>query len=159
VPYQGGVASFLNDTNYAQQCFIFSEPIAAKRQGTDVKVFLVADAGYNPYTGVVIANGEYLKKNTETVKKVVEALREGWRAYLDDPNPANAVMGELNKTMDAQTFAMAAEAQEPFIETDETKTSGLGTMTAQRWQELGRQLVDLGLLQSAPPPEQCFTNP
>jgi NitT/TauT family transport system substrate-binding protein len=60
VPYVGGITNFLNDKDYAQQCFVFSEPIAAKRQGADAQVFLVADAGYNPYTGVVITSGEYL---------------------------------------------------------------------------------------------------
>ena len=49
------------------------------------------------------------------------ALREGWRAYLDDPKPANEVMGKINKSMDAETFAAAAEAQKPLIESDETK--------------------------------------
>lgn len=159
IPYQGGITNFLNDTNFAQQCFVFSEPIAAKRQGADPQVFLVADAGYNPYTGVVITSGQYLRQNPQTTKKLVEALREGWRAYLDDPKPANEVMGKLNTAMDAETFALAAEAQEPLIENEHARQSGLGTMTAERWKELGRQLVDLGIISTAPPAEDCFENP
>jgi NitT/TauT family transport system substrate-binding protein len=86
-------------------------------------------------------------------------LREGWRAYLDDPKPTNEVMGKLNTGMDAETFALAAEAQEPLIETEQTKATSLGTMTADRWTELGKQLVDLGLIDSAPPAAECFVNP
>ena len=33
VPYDGGVARFLADPSFAQQCYVTSEPIAAKRQG------------------------------------------------------------------------------------------------------------------------------
>ena len=39
---------------------------------------------------------------------MILALREGWRSYLDDPAATNAVMGKLNREMDAKTFADAA---------------------------------------------------
>ena len=48
------ITQFLADKDFAQQCFVFSEPVAAKHKGADTKVFLIADSGYNPYTGVVI---------------------------------------------------------------------------------------------------------
>ena len=76
--------------------------------------------------------------------------------YLDDPKPANELMGKLNHDMDAPTFAAAAEAQKPLIETDETKKSALGTMTAARWDDLSKQLVDLGVIKSAIPAKDCF---
>ena len=77
---------------------------------------------------------------------MVAACREGWRAYLDDPTPANAEHGRAEPDMDPATFAEAAEAQKPLIETDETKKPGLGAMTGERWTVLGKQLVDLGVL-------------
>jgi NitT/TauT family transport system substrate-binding protein len=80
----------------------------------------------------------------------VRASREGWRAYLDDPRAANAVMARLNTTVDADTFAAVAEAERRFIETDETRRRGLGTMTRDRWETLGRQLVELKFLERAP---------
>jgi NitT/TauT family transport system substrate-binding protein len=150
VPYDGGVARFVADKNYAQQCFITSEPIAAKRQGVEPAVFLVADEGFNPYVAVVITRRELWKQKPELVKSFVAAVREGWRSYLDDPAPANAVMAKLNTTLDAETFAAAAQAQEPLIETDETRSKGLGTMSRERWETLGRQLVELGLIEKAP---------
>src|SRR5438552_19157659 len=58
VPYSGGVANFLADENFSQQCFVFSEPLTAKKQGSDPQTFLIADAGYNPYTGVIITRGQ-----------------------------------------------------------------------------------------------------
>jgi len=151
VPYDGGVARFVVDKDYAQQCFITSEPIAARRKGTESKVFLIADEGYNPYSQVVITRKALWKENPERVRAFLRAVREGWRAYLDDPAPANAVMGKLNTTMDAETFRLAAEAQKPLIETEQTKAKKLGTMTRERWEALGKQLLELGIIDKLPP--------
>ena len=161
VPYTGGIANFMADKEFSQQCFIFSEPLAAKKAGGDPQTFLIADAGYNPYTGVIITSGEFLRRNPQAVKAMDAALRDGWRAYLDDPKPANDVMGKINKSMDAETFAAAAEAQKPLVESEDTKANGLGAMTPARWEELVKQLSEIGVVDppKAPPAKQCFVQP
>lgn len=153
----GGIAAFLADKDFSQQCFVTSEPILAKQQASDPQTFLVAEAGYNPYTTVVATSGPYLARNRDLAKKLTDAVREGWRAYLDDPAAANTHMQSLNKTMDPRTFAESAAAQEPLIETDETRRLGLGTMTAERWESLARQLVELKVVDKAPAAAECFT--
>ena len=153
--YSGGIAAFLAKPDYSQQCFVTSEPIQASNQGGDPQTFLIADAGYNPYTTVVITKSQTLHDNPAMVKEMIAACREGWRAYLDDPKPANAIMGNLNSDMDAPTFTAAAIAQKPLIETGK---SPLGTMTAARWEELADQLVGLKVIDHAPAPTDCFTN-
>jgi NitT/TauT family transport system substrate-binding protein len=156
VPYDGGVARFLADPTFAQQCYVTSEPIAAKRQGGDPKVFLVADSGFNPYTTVVVARRDLVTQKPEMVAAFVAASAEGWQNYLADPRPTNALLGRLNPSMDAQTLAAAAEAQRPLIETELTKREGLGAMTSERWETLGKQLTDLKLIDSAPAPAELF---
>jgi len=158
VPYDGGVAKFLTDTAYAQQCYVTSEPIAVKKKGGDAKVFLAADSGFNPYAAVLITRDALLRDRMPMVKSFVSATAEGWRSYLADPKPANAVMAKLNPAMDGETFASVAEAQKPLIETEETKTKGLGTMTPKRWLTLGEQLLDLGIVSFAPPTNDCFSS-
>jgi NitT/TauT family transport system substrate-binding protein len=154
--YSGGIAAFLAKPNYSQQCFVTSEPIEAKSKGGDPQTFLIADAGYNPYTTVVIARGDFVKRNPEIAKAMVTACREGWASYLSDTAPANAIMGQLNKDMDAATFTAAAAAQKPLIETAETKKGSLGMMTAGRWEELSKQLVDLKVIKTEIPAKECF---
>lgn len=58
-----------------------------------------------------------------------------------------------NAVRSAETFAAAA-AQKPLIETEESKKHGLGTMTRARWETLGQQLVELGILEKAPSAEE-----
>ena len=154
VPYDGGVARFVADKDFAQQCFVTSEPIAARQKGSDPQVFLVADEGFNPYVTVVITRRALFIEHPERVRAFARATQEGWRAYLDDPAQANAVMARLNTSMSAETFAAAAAAQRPLFETDETKKRGLGTMTRARWESLAQQLVELGVLAKAPPAEE-----
>jgi len=157
VPSPGGdISAFLADKNFAQQCFIMSEPLTAKHRGADVQVFPVSDAGYNPYTTVLTTAGDFLRKDSDRIKAMVAAVREGWRAYLDNPQPTNQRMNQLNPSMAPDVFAEVAEAQKPLIETDETRRSGLGTMTENRWETLIAQLKELGDIQRAPAAEDCY---
>lgn len=157
VPSPGGdISAFLADKNFAQQCFIMSEPLTAKHQGADVQVFPVSDAGYNPYTTVLTTSGDFLRKDPDRTKAMVAAVREGWRSYLDDPKPTNQRMNRLNPSMSPDVFAEVAEAQKPFIETDETRRNGLGAMSKDRWETLIAQLKELGDIQKAPSAGDCF---
>jgi len=152
VPSPGGdLTTFLNDENFAQQCFLTAEPLQAKRKGVEVKVFPVSDIGYNPYTTVLAVSGELLRKNPEIAKNMVTAVREGWRAYLDNPASANQKMHGLNPSMELASFAEIAEAQKPLLE-----TSPLGKMTTERWSTLAAQLLELGDIPKAPPAAECF---
>lgn len=157
VPSPGGdITTFLNDPNFAQQCYVTSEPLAARRRGADVKVFPISDIGFNPYATVLATSGETLRKNPAMVASVVAAVREGWRAYLDDPGPVDATMQKLNPTMDSKVFAEVAEAQKPLIQTPETGRDRLGMMTEERWAALIRQLKGLGLISQTVRAEECF---
>ncbi|MCX5658913.1 MAG: ABC transporter substrate-binding protein [Planctomycetota bacterium] len=161
-PYgSGAMAQFLDPAknDVAMQCFVFSEPLTARKQGIDPKVMLIADTGFNPYTGVIITRGDYLKKNPDVCKRFALALREGWQAYLDNPEPANDVMAKLNTAMDRKTFTDAAAAQKSLVESADTKKSGLGTMTMERWKTLSDQLHDLGIVSEKIPAAACFANP
>lgn len=160
VPYQGGIAQIQSDPQFAQQCFVTSEPLAAEAAGLKVKSFVIAESGFNPYATVVITRGKFLKENRETVEKFVKATRAGWKDYVKEPTPANIVISKSNPAMDLITLANAADAQKPLIKTEETDKGGLGTMSTERWQTLIEQLVDLGVVEKdkAPKAEDCFEN-
>ena len=146
VPYDGGVAHFLTDPNFGQQCYVTSEPIAVRKKGAEPTVFLIADSGFNPYATVVVTRRELLQKQPELVKEFVLATREGWRDYLDHPQPTNALLAKLNSALDAATLSAAAEAQKPLIENADSKQHGLGSMQLGRWQSLADQLLELKFL-------------
>lgn len=146
VPYLGGVTQLAENPLVTQQCFVTSEPLLAQSKGLKVKTFLVADAGFNPYTALVVVKRKYAEKNRATVAAFRRAVEAGWKEYLKDPEPANEVMNRLNPSMDRQTLTKSAQVQVPLIQTAETHKNGLGTMTPARWKELASQLRDLGLV-------------
>ncbi len=152
VPSPGGdITSFLHDEMFAQQCYLTSEPIAARRKGAKVTVFAVSEIGYDPYTTVLAISGESLRKNPDRAKAMVAAVREGWQSYLNDPKAINQQMHQLNPTMDLETFAQVAEVQKPFIGKDP-----LGTMSRERWETLIAQFKELGDIQQTIPADDCF---
>jgi len=150
-----GIATFLAKADLSKQCFVTSEPLQATAGGSDPQTFLIADAGYNPYTTVVIARGDMIRKDPDVIKHMILALREGWRTYLDDPTATNGVMGKLNREMDASTFTEAAKIQHDLIQSKEV---ALGEMTNARWRTLAQQLVDLSVIKKAPAPSECFVS-
>jgi NitT/TauT family transport system substrate-binding protein len=157
VPSPGGdISAFLSDENFAQQCFIMSEPLTARHKGDDVQVFPVSEVGYNPYTTVLATAGDSLRKDPARAQAMVAAVREGWRAYLDDAKPTNQQMNQMNPSMALDVFAEVAEAQKVLIETADTRRNGLGSMTKERWETLIAQLKDLGDIQKTPAAGECY---
>jgi NitT/TauT family transport system substrate-binding protein len=162
VPYgSGAMAQFLDPKrgDVAMQCFVFAEPIAARARGVEPKVFLIADTGFDPYAGVIVTRRELLRADGGLVRRFVGALREGWQVYLRDPAPTNAVMARENTAMDLATFAEAARAQETLITGGDAAIRGLGTMSEERWATLGRQLLELGVIDRPVPVGECYVNP
>ncbi len=146
VPYDGGIARLSIEKDFAQQCYLTSEPLAAKRQGVATSVFPISNEGYDPYGAVVVVSRETWTKKRPLVEAFVRATRAGWQNYQKDPKAANEAMHALNKTMDLETFAGAAEAQHALVETHETEGDKVGTMTKARWEALRTTLTELGLV-------------
>jgi NitT/TauT family transport system substrate-binding protein len=158
VPYPGGIATFLTDPNYSQQCFVTSEPLLAKKKSVSVKSFLIADEGFKPYGTVVIARRQYVEKNQKQSRDLIDAIREGWQEYLRAPETANARMVKLNPAMDTDTMKEAAQVQKPFIITANAPAQELGKMMRDRWTTLVNQLYDIKLIKTKPAAEKLFQN-
>lgn len=142
VSYSGTVAKFLLDEGFAQQGYVFSEPILAAQEGGDPTSLMVSELGFNPYSSLVIANQETVSNDPELVSKFVNAVRKGWQSYLQDPSAANEAIVKLNSEMDANVLAKSAAAIRPLC----GDSSALGAMRAERWELLRAQLIELELL-------------
>ena len=108
------VSAFRADPKFTMQCFVTSEPIAAKKAGLDVQTFLVAEAGYNPYTTVLVTRGDYRQKNPKVVQSMIAAVRAS--AAMDS---ASKNAGELidTLTLNMNRIRQAAiRLAEPFLD-------------------------------------------
>lgn len=158
VPYAGGIAQFLTDANYSQQCFVTAEPLLAKKKNKPAASFLIADAGFNPYGTVVVARRQYIDKNPKLARDLIEAIRDGWSEYLRAPESANALMVKLNPAMDSETMRESAEVQKPFILAANTPNKELGKMSSARWTTLVDQLFAMKLIKKKPAVAKLYQN-
>jgi NitT/TauT family transport system substrate-binding protein len=147
-PYTFNLQPFFTDPNVVQQCFLSSEPFQAQREGVAVNVFLLADKGYPPYGGPLITTRQFLDNNPDVVRRFVEASMKGWRDYLNNPEPANALIKEANPNMADEQIAFAIEQlkRRGVITGGDAATKGIGVITEERWQRTYQFLVDSGLL-------------
>ncbi len=158
VPYSGSVAQFLVDENYAQQAYVFSEPFVAQEKGADVRCLLVADAGFNPYTSLLVTSGDTLRNRPELVRKFVTAAVRGWQTYLDRPDETNGYIHNINPEMSLAILAFGVKSLRPLCTDGPVGTSSLGQMTADRWKSLAGQLVEAeALAASSVDPLRAFT--
>jgi NitT/TauT family transport system substrate-binding protein len=146
VPYSGSIAKFLVDPGFAQQGYIFSEPVVARAQGARPVCLMVSDLGFNPYSSVVVTRRRTWRERPELVRRFVRAVRLGWQDYLRDPVAANAAILRENPQLDAHMLDQAAAVLRPLCLPPGVGPDMLGGMRPERWRTLFRQLTDLELL-------------
>lgn len=141
VPYHGSITSLVADPKIAVQAYSFAEPLLAKQQGVDVRTLMVSDLGWNPYSSVLITTGTLIRENPELVQRFVDATRQGWRNYLEDPTPGNqAILGANQHGMTAEALQFGATELKPLAVPDGMDLQEVGTMTLERWETLIEQI-------------------
>ena len=151
VPTGTGLAAFEQGTVQAQQCFISAEPVQMELKGIPVRVFSLAEGGYDPYTVTVATGAAFLAKDRDACAAFVRALREGWARYLAEPAKYNPAIAKLNPGMTVAAMDVAARKQHDLVAPPGTGANEVGMMERARWETLARQLVELGTLKAVPP--------
>ena len=68
-------------------------------------VFLLAEQGYPPYSEVLAVRRDALGKRADALARFVRASAEGWKSYLADPAPGNALIKRDNPQMSDELLA------------------------------------------------------
>jgi NitT/TauT family transport system substrate-binding protein len=146
-PYAFSVQPFLVDPNLSQQGFVTSEPFSIERGGVRPVVFLLAAQGYPPYSEVLAVRRDTLDKRADALTRFVRASAEGWKSYLADPAPGNALIKRDNPQMSDELLAYGHRKMKEYalVTGDDGATAGLLTMTARRWQQTIEFLRAAGL--------------
>lgn len=158
VPATLSIANFLADPNYIQQIFVTSEPYLVTHAGGSCRTLLISSAGYDPYR-VFFTNRSFLAEHPQAVAGFVRASIRGWRTYLQNPDPTNALLERLNPALnpDQIKFTVQALRDGRFVTGADSDGSKIGSMEASRWQELADQLRQLGVIQHSIDPTSAYT--
>jgi len=161
VPNPKGVADFLERAEFGQQAYSFSEPFLAEKLGGDPQCLMLSDIGFNTYTSTLLTRRELIDKQPDLVAKMTRASIKGWKKYLSEPDETNAYIHSKNSEMGLDVLAFGTKALRPLCLPEGFDENNLGLMTAERWQTLVSQMVEIGQIkQDAGTPvkaEDAFT--
>ena len=149
-PYAFSVHPFLVDKNIAQQGLVTSEPYAIEKAGIKPRVFLLAESGYPPYAETIVATEKTLKQKPDVVRRFVQATAEGWKSYLNNPAPGNALIVKDNPQIETALLAYGVTKMREYqlVSGGDAQSKGLLSMTDARWQQTRDFLVQYGLLRA-----------
>ncbi len=150
---------FLLDKTVSMQGYPSSEPYEAMKQGKKVNFFLLADAGYPPYSNTLIANNSFIEKNPEAVAAFVRCSMLGWVDYFRNPAPANKLIqaDSPNEPDEQIAFAIRKMKEMHVLDRGEAATKGIGTMSDARWKATRDFLVSANLLKPAVDYRKAYT--
>ena len=149
-PYNFNAAPFIADPRSAQQGYLTSEPLAVqKATGWEPKVFLLADAGYDPYSTTIETTTKLVAENPDLVQRFVDATIIGWYTYLYGDNSAgNALIKKDNPEMTDEQLAytLAKLKEYGIVVSGAAETKGIGCMTDERHQAFFDKMSKLGII-------------
>lgn len=150
-PYTFNLQPFFADPNVAQQAYASSELFQARQQGVDANFYLFADQGYPPYGSTLISRRDLIDSRPEVLQRFYDATMEGWKSYLANPAPGNALIKQDNPNMTNAQIAWGLERMKEFqlVTGGDAATGGVGVMTDARWQKTRDYMVEAGLLGEA----------
>ena len=158
-PYAFSVQPFLAEPDLSQQGFVTSEPFSIEKAGVRPVVFLLADLGYPPYSETLVVTRKTLSSRNDALARFVRASAEGWKSYLADPAPGNALIKRANPQMSDELLAygLAKLREYGLVEGGDAKTRGLLTMTAARWKATEDFLRSAGLAKTGTDYDRAYT--
>jgi NitT/TauT family transport system substrate-binding protein len=142
-PYTFNLQPFFADKTVAQQGYPSSEPYQAEQRHEKVKFFLLADDGYPPYGSTIVTTEKMIADKPDVVARFVKSSLEGWRDYMKDPAPANALIQADNPKMTDGQIAFAIDRLKEMnaVGRGDAATLGIGIITADRYKQIYDFLV------------------
>jgi NitT/TauT family transport system substrate-binding protein len=146
-PYGFSVQPFLADKALSQQGFATSEPFSIEKGGVKPVVLLLADFGYPPYSETLVVTRTTLTRRADALERFIRASAEGWRSYLANPAPGNALIRQANPQMSDELLAYGVRKMNEYgiVANADARKFGLLTMTDARWQATIDFLRGVGL--------------
>jgi len=158
-PYAFSVQPFLADKNVVQQGYATSEPYSIEKAGVKPVVFLLADLGYPPYAQTIIVTQSILKAKPDVLKRFLQGTAEGYKSYLANPAPGNAMIKKANPEMEDALLAYGVARMQSFglVTGGDAARQGILTMTDTRWKQTFDFMVNAGLVKGSVDYKKAYT--
>ena len=148
IPLNFGIAQFMADKDFIQQCFVTNEPYYVMKNGGHPRTLLISDSGFSPYR-VIYTTQRYAREHPAEVRAFVAASLKGWDDYMNgDPSPGKALILKSNENMTQEflDYSTKAMREEHIVIGKADEGERLGLMTRKRLQEQVDDLANLRLI-------------
>lgn len=147
-PYDYSFAPFIRDKEAIQQGYVTNDGYFLEQAGVEGDSLLLADYGWQAYSATLDTTREMISDNPEIVQEMVVATAEGWKAYFENPEAANALIKEDNPEMkDALlAYSHAKMQEENVLLADAAEGGRYGNMTKARWEAFYQDMAAAGTL-------------
>jgi len=146
--YTYNLAPFILDPNAIQEGYLTSEPFTVQQQAHFTpKIFLLSDYGYPGYANMVLVPQTWIDTNRKAVQGFVDATRDGWLHYLQDPAKGNALIKRQNPDMTDAILKQALDKmkEHEMLLSGDGLAFGLGSMTDGQWKLFYDTMASEGL--------------
>ena len=149
-PYTFNIQPFVADKNSAMQGFLTSEPFAVQKAGVRANVLMFSDHGYPAYNTTISCMQETLTHRRAAVASFVRASMEGWKSYLTNPAPANALIRKDNPNMTEEqlTYSVAKLKELGIVTSGDAGKLGIGIITEARLRATYDLMVASGVIEA-----------
>jgi NitT/TauT family transport system substrate-binding protein len=133
-PYTFNIQPFVADKNVVQQGYLTSEPFAIQKAGVKANALMFSDQGYPAYSTIISCMDKTIADRKKAVADFVKASAEGWKSYLADPAPGNALIKKDNPSMtdDQLGYSVAKLKEMGMLTGGDAAKLGIGAMTEAR---------------------------
>jgi NitT/TauT family transport system substrate-binding protein len=148
IPSNFGLAQFMADKNFVQQCFVTNEPYYVRKNGGHPRTLLMSDSGFRPYR-VLYTTQRYVREHPREVRVFVAASLRGWDDFMNgDPSPGKALISKGNASMSGEfmDYSIKAMRDEHIVTGRAEDGERLGLMTRRRMEEQVNDLSQLGII-------------
>ncbi len=148
IPSNFGIAQFMSDSTFIQQCFVTNEPYYVRKNGGHPRTLLLSDSGYDPYR-IIFTTQAFLRDHPQEVRRFVAASIHGWDDFMNgDPSPGEALIAvrNTNMTKEFMEYSIKAMRDAHIISGKPELGERLGMMTRARMQEQVDALSQLKII-------------
>ena len=159
IPLNYGLAQFMSDKTFIQQCFVTNEPFYVAQAGGKPRTLLLASSGYDPYR-IIFTNHKLAREKPDLVRAFVAASIRGWDDFLSgDPAPGKKIIGERNEKMTSEfmDFTIRSLRESQLISGRPDQGERTGLLTRKRLEDQMKSLVELKMLSAPLPLEKAVS--
>src|SRR3989338_8656900 len=133
-----------------------NQPVIARQQGYESKVFKVTDYGVPDYYDlVIVTNEDMIRENPALIERFLRAVSKGYEEAAENPQEAIQLMARSNPELDVDVANEEILLEAPLWFAD---NGVFGWQEESRWISFTEWMNEGGLLSNPVDARQAFTN-